>query len=76
MWPGGFLVVRENRFHVECRRSRRPVTPTRCSRATSAGAEVLTAVYETDYGSREFVVSDPEGNRWSFGTYRGESRKH
>ena len=27
------------------------------------------------YGSRDFGVRDPEGNRWSFGTYRGESRK-
>ena len=28
----------------------------------------------TDYGSREFAVRDPEGNQWSFGTYRGEPR--
>jgi len=27
---------------------------------------------DTDYGSREFSVRDPEGNLWSFGTYRGE----
>jgi hypothetical protein len=26
------------------------------------------------YGSRDFSVRDPEGNRWS-GTYRGEPRK-
>ncbi|TMC02601.1 MAG: hypothetical protein E6J41_29675 [Chloroflexi bacterium] len=25
--------------------------------------------------SRGFSVSDPEGNRWSFGTYRGEPRR-
>jgi uncharacterized glyoxalase superfamily protein PhnB len=24
---------------------------------------------DTDYGSREFSVRDPEGNLWSFGTY-------
>jgi uncharacterized glyoxalase superfamily protein PhnB len=24
------------------------------------------------YGSREFALRDPEGNLWSFGTYRGE----
>ena len=32
-------------------------------------------LHETDYGSRDFAVRDPEGNRWSFGTYRGEPRK-
>jgi len=25
---------------------------------------------DTDYGSREYSVRDPEGNVWSFGTYR------
>ena len=29
-------------------------------------------LHETDCGSRDFAVRDPEGNRWSFGTYRGE----
>jgi len=29
----------------------------------------------TDYGSHDFAARDPEGNRWSFGTYRGEPRK-
>ena len=24
---------------------------------------------DTDYGSRDFSVRDPEGNVWSFGTY-------
>ena len=40
-------------------------------RAVAAGATVVTEPHETDYGSREFSVRDPEGNRWSFGTYRG-----
>ena len=44
------------------------------ARATAAGAEVLTELHETDYGSRDFAVRDPEGNRWSFGTYRGAPR--
>ena len=26
-------------------------------------------------GSHDFAARDPEGNRWSFGTYRGEPRK-
>ena len=45
------------------------------ARATAAGAEVLSGLHETDYGSRDFAVRDPEGNRWSFGTYRGEPLK-
>jgi len=45
------------------------------TRATAAGAEVLSGLHETDYGSRDFAVRDPEGNRWSFGTYRGEPPK-
>ena len=45
------------------------------ARATAAGADVLQGLNETDYGSRGFSVRDPEGNRWSFGTYRGEPRK-
>jgi uncharacterized glyoxalase superfamily protein PhnB len=44
-------------------------------RARKAGAEIITEPYDTDYGSRDFAARDPEGNRWSFGTYRGEPRK-
>ncbi len=41
------------------------------ARAAAAGAEVVMGLTDTDYGSRDFAVRDPEGNRWSFGTYRG-----
>jgi uncharacterized glyoxalase superfamily protein PhnB len=44
------------------------------ARATAAGAEITSGLHETDYGSRDFAARDPEGNRWSFGTYRGEPR--
>jgi uncharacterized glyoxalase superfamily protein PhnB len=44
-------------------------------RATRHGARVIHELTDTDYGSREFSVADPEGNRWSFGTYRGQPRK-
>jgi uncharacterized glyoxalase superfamily protein PhnB len=44
------------------------------ARATAAGATVVRSLNDTDYGSRDFTVSDPEGNRWSFGTYRGAPR--
>ncbi len=42
------------------------------ARATAAGAEVVRGLVDEDYGSRGFTVRDPEGNLWSFGTYRGE----
>jgi uncharacterized glyoxalase superfamily protein PhnB len=44
-------------------------------RAVAAGAELIQDIEDTDYGSRGFAVRDPEGNRWSFGTYRGEPRR-
>jgi uncharacterized glyoxalase superfamily protein PhnB len=44
-------------------------------RAVAAGAEITSELHETDYGSRDFAAKDPEGNRWSFGTYRGQPRK-
>jgi uncharacterized glyoxalase superfamily protein PhnB len=44
-------------------------------RARAAGAEITAEPHDTDYGSRDFSARDPEGNRWSFGTYRGEPRK-
>ncbi|WP_410540456.1 VOC family protein [Streptomyces sp. KL2] len=44
------------------------------ARAVGAGARVLREPYDTEHGSRDFAVRDPEGNRWQFGTYRGEPR--
>jgi uncharacterized glyoxalase superfamily protein PhnB len=57
--PGGtalYLVVEDPDAHHE--------------RARAAGAELVRALQDTDYGSREYSVRDPEGNVWSFGTYR------
>ncbi len=39
--------------------------------ATAAGADVIFGLSDTDYGSHDFAVRDPEGNHWPFGTYRG-----
>jgi uncharacterized glyoxalase superfamily protein PhnB len=39
------------------------------ARATAAGADVVRALEDMPYGSREYSVRDPEGNLWSFGTY-------
>lgn len=41
-------------------------------RVRARGADVMRPLADTDYGSREFTVRDPEGNLWSFGTYPGE----
>jgi uncharacterized glyoxalase superfamily protein PhnB len=39
-------------------------------RAKAAGADATEPV-DQDYGSRDFTVTDPDGNRWAIGTYRG-----
>ncbi|MFI5892736.1 VOC family protein [Actinoplanes sp. NPDC051513] len=44
------------------------------ARAAKAGAEIIRPPQDTEYGSHEFAARDPEGNLWSFGTYRGEPR--
>ncbi|MFI5084925.1 MAG: VOC family protein [Actinomycetales bacterium] len=44
------------------------------ARASAAGADITEPPHDTDYGSRDFALADPEGNRWSFGTYRGHPR--
>ncbi|GAB95044.1 putative glyoxalase superfamily protein PhnB [Kineosphaera limosa] len=42
------------------------------ARAQAAGADIIRPLEDTDYGSREFGLRDPEGNLWSIGTYAGE----
>ncbi|WP_274424300.1 VOC family protein [Chelativorans sp. YIM 93263] len=37
--------------------------------AVKAGAEILEEPVDRDYGSREFICRDPEGNIWTIGTY-------
>jgi uncharacterized glyoxalase superfamily protein PhnB len=39
-------------------------------RARDAGGDIALEPTDTDYGSRDFTVRDPEGTLWSFGTYR------
>ncbi|MHA6622719.1 VOC family protein [Pseudonocardia sp. DLS-67] len=41
------------------------------ARARAAGADVTRELEDTDFGSHTFSVRDPEGNHWTFGTYRG-----
>jgi uncharacterized glyoxalase superfamily protein PhnB len=44
------------------------------ARAVAHGAKVTSEPHDTDYGSRDFAIEDPEGNRWSFGSYPGAPR--
>jgi uncharacterized glyoxalase superfamily protein PhnB len=55
---GVYLIVDDIEAHYE--------------RARKADAEIVRPLADTDYGSREFMSRDPEGNIWSFGTYRPE----
>ncbi|MFC4501799.1 MULTISPECIES: VOC family protein [Streptomyces] len=38
-------------------------------RAVEHGAEILMPPTDQDYGSRDYMARDAEGNIWSFGTY-------
>jgi len=40
-------------------------------RASVSGTHIGAGPHDTDHGSREVAVRDPEGNHWTFGTYRG-----
>jgi uncharacterized glyoxalase superfamily protein PhnB len=40
------------------------------AQAKAAGAEIVRELTDQDYGSRDYSARDPEGNLWSFGTYR------
>lgn len=39
------------------------------AKAQTAGGKIVRKIQNTDYGSREFTVKDPEGHSWSVGTY-------
>ena len=43
-------------------------------RAVEAGAKITRELNSPPYGGLEFGLQDPEGNSWSFGSYRGEAR--
>jgi uncharacterized glyoxalase superfamily protein PhnB len=40
------------------------------ARAVAAGATVVSEPKDEDHGGRSYAARDPEGNLWSFGTYR------
>ena len=38
-------------------------------RAVAAGAEIVMPLTDQEYGSRDYLCRDPEGQLWCFGTY-------
>ena len=42
-------------------------------RARAAGAEIVAAPRNTDFGAREYHAQDPEGHLWTFGTFRPDT---
>jgi uncharacterized glyoxalase superfamily protein PhnB len=77
-WPGGGVIMLGQRSGEPS-----PFDSSRCvtylalddpdthhARAKAAGAEIIQDLVDQDYGSREYAARDPEGNVWSFGTYR------
>ncbi|WP_435242788.1 VOC family protein [Streptomyces cucumeris] len=38
-------------------------------RAAAYGVEILMPPTDQDYGARDYLARDPEGNVWSFGSY-------
>ena len=44
-------------------------------RVAASGVRIEGRLVDRDYGSREFVCRDPEGNLWCFGTYWPKGRR-
>lgn len=40
--------------------------------SAAPGVRITRPLNDPGYGGREFSMRDPEGNHWSFGSYRGE----
>jgi uncharacterized glyoxalase superfamily protein PhnB len=77
-WPeGGLIMIGQKRAEPGPFDTGRVVTylalddpDAHHARAVEAGAEIVQDLVDQDYGSREYAAKDPEGNVWSFGTYR------
>jgi uncharacterized glyoxalase superfamily protein PhnB len=81
-WPegSGGIMLGSHRPGVDC--SREPGMPgayvvttdpdTLYKRVLARKVDIVRPLAQTDYGAREFMVRDPQGNQWSFADYRGE----
>ncbi|NGO46961.1 VOC family protein [Streptomyces ureilyticus] len=87
-WPGGGALVFGSTRHTDSVHGRMRAGSSAVyvvsdeidavhRRALAAGGVVLEAPHETRFGSGAAAyvctVEDPEGNLWTFGTYRGSS---
>lgn len=82
-WPEGGGVMFGSAGREESEFSTKPIGATSVyvitddpdaayARAVASGADIAREMKEEDFGSRGFTVRDPEGNLFSFGSYRGE----
>lgn len=77
-WPhGGLIMLGEKRGENDLFDTSHVVTylalddpDAHHAKAVKAGATIVQELIDQDYGSREYAAADPEGNVWSFGTYR------
>ena len=85
-WPDGGALVFGSTKHVDSVHGEMRAGTSACyvitddpeavfERAAAANAEIVERPHETAFGSgvptRAFTARDPEGNLWTFGTYRG-----
>jgi uncharacterized glyoxalase superfamily protein PhnB len=85
-WPAGGALVFGSTKHVDGAHRQMRAGTGACyvvtdevdavfERAVAAHAEIVERPHETAFGSgvaaRAFTARDPEGNLWTFGTYRG-----
>jgi len=85
-WPDGGAVVFGSTKHTDSIHGQMRPGTSACyvvtddvdavfERAVASKAEIVQRPQETTFGSgaptRAFTVRDPEGNLWTFGTYRG-----
>lgn len=85
-WPAGGAVVFGSTKHVDGVHGQMRAGTAACyvatddveavfERAARTNAEIVERPHETEFGSgvstRAFTARDPEGNLWTFGTYRG-----
>ncbi len=74
---GGNLIMlgstKDDRFGVYIALDTPEEVDAHYARAKAAGAQIVRDLCDTEYGSREFGVRDPEGHLWSFGTYRPQA---
>jgi uncharacterized glyoxalase superfamily protein PhnB len=85
-WPAGGAIVFGSTKHLDSVHGQMGAGTSACyvvtaevdavfGRAAAVGAEIIEQPHETTFGSgvptRAFTARDPEGNLWTFGTYRG-----